>query len=419
MTRPVVSPRLAGYLSLAVVLMAAGVVSGRGGFVALAAPFALAAVVATALRPSAASASSSVDRTSVEAGEEVTVSIEAAGRPGQVVEIALVVPLGTAAPEGNTRRLRLDRNGRRVEPIRIATEARGSSALGLGVVRTSDPFGIISLDRLVEATTVVRVRPAVDPVRTAVLPKRLQVASGTHPARTVAQGTEFAGLRTYQHGDLARDVNWRASARRDALFVAQRHPERGADVIVFVDTFAAEGLEQTIRAGLAVSRVQLEERDRVGLIAIGGSMRTIPPGSGRRQLELISEALVDVRPVFSWADKEIRGIPPRILPPASTILAISPLVDERAIGAVVDLRRRRHEIGVIEVSPESWAPPLDVDDPAEVVARRLWSMQRAVLRARLADAGVPVVELREGVAIELVLRRLAALRRGRGRWLAS
>ena len=419
MSRPVVSPRLAGYLSLAIGLMGAGVVSGRGGFVALGAPFALAAVMATAMRPAAASARASVDRTSVDAGDDVVVSVEVSGQPGRVVEVAIVVPVGTSAPDGCTRRLRLDRGGRRVEPIRIRTEARGSSRLGLGVVRSSDPLGLVALDRLIDATAVVRARPASYAVRTAVQPKRLQVASGTHPAPTVGPGTEFAGLRPYQPGDLARNVNWRASARRDALIVAQRHPERGADVVVFVDTFAAEGLEQTIRVGLAVSRVQLAERDRVGLIAFGGSIRTIPPGTGRRQLERIAEALVDVRPVFSWAEKEIRGIPPRVLPPASTILAVSPLIDERAIGAVVDLRRRRHEIGVIEVSPEDWAPLLDRRDAAAAAARRLWAMQRAMRRARLLDAGVPVVELRDGEALELVLRRMAALRRGGGRWLAS
>jgi len=418
-TSRVVSPRLAGYLTLAVGLMAAGVVSGRGALIALGAPFGLAAIVATSLRPADAFAAASVDRPSVDVGDEVTVSIDVTGRPGQVVEAAVVVPVGTSAPDGNTRRFRLDRDGRRVELVAIRTEGRGASRLGLGVIRVADPLGLVAFDRLIAATSVVRVRPVADPVRTAVEPKRLQVASGTHPARNAGIGTEFAGLRAYQPGDRARDVSWRASARRDQLLVTQRHPERGADVVVFVDTFAADGLEQTIRAGLAVTRLQLAERDRVGLIAFGGSIRTVRPGSGRRQYELIAEALVDVKPVFSWADKEIHGIPPRILPPASTILAVTPLIDERALGAVIDLRRRRHEIGVLEVSPETWVPPPDPSDPAAVVARRLWSMQRAMRRARLAEVGVPVVEWRDGDALELVLRRLAALRRGWGRWLAS
>jgi uncharacterized protein (DUF58 family) len=418
-TGRVVSPRLAGYLAVAVGLMSAGAVSGRGAFIALGAPFALVAIVGTALRPGGAAASATVDRTSVEAGGEVTVSIAVRGRPGRVAELALVVPAGTVAVGGNTRRVRLDRDGRHEEPVRIRTEARGTYRLGLGVVRVADPLGLVATDRLIDGQGAVRARPAPEPVRTPVRPERLAVASGTHPARVIGPGTEFAGLRPYQAGDRPRDLSWRASARRDALMVAQRHPERGADVVVFIDTFAAEGLEQTIRAGLSVSRLQLAERDRVGFVAFGGSIRTIPPGSGRRQLDLMAEALVDVQPVFSWAEKEIRGIPPRVLPPGSTILAVSPLIDERAIGAIVDLRRRRHEIGVIEISPESWAPAPDPRDETAMIARRLWAMQRAVRRTRLAAAGVPVVEWLEGDPLEPVLRQLDARRRGRGRWRAS
>ena len=57
--------------------------------------------------------------------------------------------------------------------------------------------------------------------------------------------------------------------------------------------------------------------------------------------------------MFSWAEKEIRAIPPRMLPAGAAILAISPLIDERTVGAIGDLRRRRLDIRVIEVSPSA------------------------------------------------------------------
>ena len=198
--------------------------------------------------------------------------------------------------------------------------------------------------------------------------------------------------------------------------VAQHHPERSADVVLLVDTFAAEGLDETVRAALALALRQLTDRDRVGLVVFGGAMQWLRLGTGSRQFDRIADALVDIRPVFSWAEKVVTAIPPRMLPVGASILAISPLVDQRSIAAVSDLRRRRYEIGVIEVAAERWAP--DPTDEVSRLARRLWEMQRETLRGRLTALGAPVVEWRDGVPLELVMRQLGDLSRRRGRWLA-
>jgi uncharacterized protein (DUF58 family) len=413
----VVSPRLAAYVVVAAGLLAAGLASGRGGLVALGAPFGLAAVLAAGSHPAAASARTESSPLVADAGAQLDVVAHLEGRPGQVVELALVIPVGVAAPTGNTHRLRLDGAGRADVALQLRAARRGAYALGTGVVRVTDPLGLIAVDTTVAAPAVARVRPRPEPLRTMVEARRLPASSGSHTARTVGPGLELAGLRPYQPGDRSRDLSWRASARRDDLMVVQRHPDRGADVIVFVDCFEREGLEDTIRASLSVVTFQLAQRDRVGLILFGGALRTLRPGSGRRQYEAIAEALVDAQPIFSWAEKEVRAIPPRSLPRAATILAVSPLIDERAIGAIGDLRRRRHEIGVIEVTPTSWAPP--PADRADELARRLWEMEREARRARLAAAGVPVAEWHPGVALELVMHRLAVAGRGRRPGMAS
>ena len=139
---------------------------------------------------------------------------------------------------------------------------------------------------------------------------------------------------------------------------------------------------------------QLAQRDRVGLVVFGGSMRLVRPAGGSRQFRRLADALVDTQPVFSWAEKQIRTIPPQMLPPGASILAISPLVDERTIGAIGDLRRRRHEVAVIEIDPARWAPP--PRDALGRVARRLWDLQRQARRSRFLAVGVPVVEWPRG-----------------------
>ena len=56
--------------------------------------------------------------------------------------------------------------------------------------------------------------------------------------RSRADGLEFADTRAFVPGDRLRSVNWRASARRGELIVNERHPDRNADVVLFLDSFA-------------------------------------------------------------------------------------------------------------------------------------------------------------------------------------
>ena len=65
-----------------------------------------------------------------------------------------------------------------------------------------------------------------------------QLATGDLVARARADGLEFADTRAFVPGDRMRAVNWRASARRGALIVNERHPDRNADVVLFLDSFA-------------------------------------------------------------------------------------------------------------------------------------------------------------------------------------
>jgi uncharacterized protein (DUF58 family) len=80
----------------------------------------------------------------------------------------------------------------------------------------------------------------------------------------------------------------------------------------------------------------------------------------------------------------------RALPPDALVVALSPLLDERAVRTLLDVRARGFDLAVIEISPVPFAPagPDELDE----VARRLWLMRREALRSRYLRLGVPVVE---------------------------
>ena len=103
-------------------------------------------------------------------------------------------------------------------------------------------------------------------------------------------------------------------------------------------------------------------------------------------------------------------IPRRTLPPNALVIALSPLLDGRSVGALLDLRARGYDLAVIDVSPVPFtrvrAGGLDA------VAYRIWTLRRDALRHRLQRAGVAVAEWRDGDDLcKLVLEEVREFRR--------
>ncbi len=184
------------------------------------------------------------------------------------------------------------------------------------------------------------------------------------------EGLEFADMRPFVPGDRVRSVNWRATARSGSLVVNERHPERNADVVLFLDSFAEarasdEGtFEHAVRAAATLATRFLERRDRVGLVAFGGFLRWLEPGGGLVQRYRLVDALLETGIEFSYAWKDVNVIPARTLPARALVIAVTPLLDERSVAALVDLRGRGHDLVVLEVSPEGHVRPRPTEPTA-------------------------------------------------------
>jgi hypothetical protein len=93
-----------------------------------------------------------------------------------------------------------------------------------------------------------------------------------------------------------------------------------------------------------------------------------------------------VEPTYAWRDVNI--LPAQILPPKALILGLTPLVDSRFVAALEDLRGRRFDVAVVEVDPLPLVEPgRSVPD---LLAYRLWRLERDVMRARLSALGIGV-----------------------------
>jgi uncharacterized protein (DUF58 family) len=390
----------------------------RAELAAVVAPFALLVALGVRAQAPGLRAWVEIDRERALEGDvlEVLVTVRAASAVDRV-EVGVALPEGIEVAEGrNPVALRLATDEEREVALRLRCTRWTAVELGEVWLRARDRIGLVRFEGRVDRRRPLRVYPTPEHLRRLISPAHTQAATGSEVAPLRAEGLEFADTRPFVSGDLVRSINWRATARRGSLVVNERHPERNADVVIFLDSFAEarasdEGtLEQAVRTASTLAGRFLERRDRVGLVAFGGIiLRWLEPGGGLAQRYRLVDALLETGVEFSYAWKGVNVIPARTLPPRALVVAVTPLLDERSVTALLDLRGRGHDLVVLEISPEPYLEP--GRDRSDLVALRLWRLQRADLRARFERLGAAVATLDDRTTVEEALEEVRAYRR--------
>jgi uncharacterized protein (DUF58 family) len=412
------TPKLGGYVLATALGLLASLIFARPELALIAVPFAvtLAVGLSFARRPDVR-VHVAVDRERVLEGDEVTVEAELDARnPASRVEVLVEIPAALELVAGtNPVALRLEGGEERRLELRLRCTRWGGYTLGDVHLRVRDAAGLLAWEQTLDRAVTLRVYPKPEELRQLVAPRETQLFAGNRVSRQKGEGLEFADLRPFFAGDRIRRINWRASARRGALWVNEFHAERNADVIVFLDSFAdarrgeTGTLDLAIRAAASLTERYLAGKDRVGLVNFGGVLNWLRPGTGMVQRYRIVEAVLNTEITLSYAWKEIDVLPRGTLPPKALVLALTPLLDDRAVTALLDLRARGFDLVVIEISPLPFAEP--ASGATGELAYRLWKLRREGRRAEYERAGAPVVEWHEGAPLTAVLEGVNASRR--------
>jgi uncharacterized protein (DUF58 family) len=124
--------------------------------------------------------------------------------------------------------------------------------------------------------------------------------AGPHRTAHRGAGTDLAGLREYGAGDDARFIDWNVTARLNEPQIRVFNEDRELTVWLVLDQSASMGIgppgrgKHDTATDLAVLVARLFSRggNKVGaLLYDNGSVRTVPPGSGRRHVLLIAAQL--------------------------------------------------------------------------------------------------------------------------------
>jgi uncharacterized protein (DUF58 family) len=410
------SPKLALYATFAAAFFVAALALGRPELAGLGAPFALVLAVGLSFPPPAkVRASFRLARERVLEGDEIEGELSLTASEPCEAQLAFVLPRGLKpADEPMSFVLRLERDRPRTVTIKLAPERWGAYRLGELAVRTGDRARLRLADDHIAARAVLRVYPSRERLQSLVTPLETQPYAGNRVSRAKAEGIEFADIRPYVPGDRVHRINARASSLGQTLYVSQQHPERNADVILFLDSFAEAQrqnggtLDLAVRAAASLAEHYLAVQDRVGVVAFGGIVRWLTPASGTLQSYRIAEALLQTEVNFSYVWRRIDVLPARTLTPQALVIALSPLLDERGMYALVDLRRRGFDLAVVDVSPIPFAGAQgDTPDPQ---ALRLWRLWRETLHLRYQELGIAVVEWTGDESLATVVEEVRAFR---------
>ncbi len=410
-----VTPLTLSLLTVAAWVLSLAVLTARPDLFVAVLPLAL--VLATlAVRPSAPdySVTHRISGDRVFEGDTVTVTVEVtASTPVALLELYEPLAAGCLLASGSHRAVMTLRPGQTASwSYQISYPVRGVYDLGRLVVRVRDRWSLRWRERRHVDHKRVRVHPRSGPLRGLPRPLRTQTSVGDYVSRAFGEGIEPGDIRQFAPGDRIRQVNWRASLRLGTLYVTQQHRERNADVVLMLDTMAEVGtasvttLDAAVRAAASLATAYLARKDRVGLIVYGGVIDWVRPGSGRAHYERIADSLLRADVVFTYVTKDLKLVPPRVLPPHAFIVALTPLLDRRFNQAAVDLVGRGFDVLVLVVSPVELMRASLGASPIDQLACRLWTLERRARLDELRRHGLPVIEWNPADPLEAAIAGL-------------
>lgn len=396
--------------TLAVVALAAALVSGRPWLLALAAaPLVLLALALPGgPRPREVTAGAEVEPRRCFEGERVTVRI-AVAHDGDAGRLDPGVTLGHG--------VRLDHLAVGPHHVELVlTPGRwGRWTLGTVDVDVYDGGGLARRTVRVDLGEVA-VFPLPGHAGLTPVPVRLPQRLGEHTAAQRGEGVEVTGVHPYVPGERQRRIHWPATTRRGSVQVHRFAAESAADTVVLLDALAdvvdpvtgASSLDETFRASAGLVRAYLRTHDRVGVVSVGGTTRWLRPGSGQGYFHRIAETVLDVRKDLAHRSEGLGPLPPPALPDGALVYVVTPLADPRIFDVLHQVRRRANPVVVVEVPTGD--PVVEPGDTEGELALRLWRADRDAMRFALVERGIAVVAHRPGETLDLALAPLLRTR---------
>lgn len=187
----------------------------------------------------------------------------------------------------------------------VTPRSRGRFTFGDLYARVTQAPGLSVRQVRIPAAEEVRIYPDLREVaRYEVMARRSRLEDmGVHRSRLAGRGAEFERIRDYTPDDEYRQIDWKATARRNRPMTRVYEVERSQNVFLVIDAGrmmagrvgALSKVDYAVNAALMLAHVALKAGDRVGLMIVSDSVDAyLPLGKGAAQFRQCLELLYGV-----------------------------------------------------------------------------------------------------------------------------
>lgn len=192
------------------------------------------------------------------------------------------------------------RQSYRLRPIQ-----RGPLNLNSCHVRLTSPLALWTIQYRVHCNSEAKVYPDFAAISAyTILATENHVSQvGIRRKNRRGQGLDFHQLREYRQGDSLRQLDWKATARRQALISKDYQDERDQNVILMIDSGRRmrskddelDHFDHALNASLLIAYIALRQGDSVGVMSFGNGERWISPQKGSDRINVILNSLYDLQ----------------------------------------------------------------------------------------------------------------------------
>ncbi len=243
------------------------------------------------------------------------------------------------------------------------------------------------------------------------------------------EGMDFHQLREYQKGDTSRQIDWKATARKQKLISREYQDERDQQIVVLLDNgrrMRSEDeklghLDHAINAMSLLSHIALKQGDAVGMMTFGHDKRWLPGQKGSSHINTILNHVYDLQPGTHASDYSAAAQSlVQLQRKRALVILITNTRDEDFddLMPAIKLIGKHHLILLANIREPILQktldePVQDLDDAYRYIGAMDYLQRRQQVKQRLTDAGVFMVDCHpQNLPIEVCNSYLAIKRSG-------